>query len=237
MAGKALYMDDSYLKEFDATVVKASGKYVVLDQTAFYPNSGGQPHDTGVMITPDGKMFKVVYVGKFEEDISHEVDSEGLKAGDRVHGVLDWERRYRLMRMHTAAHVVDGVFNNEAGALITGGQLDVDKSRIDFDLEAFDREKLAEYIAKANALIDQDLPVVVSYMKSEDARKDPTLFKLAAGFKHEIETIRIVDIKGFDRQADGGTHVKSLKEVGHVELAKCENKGKTRRRIYYTLSG
>jgi len=107
-----LYMDNSYLKEFDARITSVKSKYILLDKTAFYPNSGGVEYDTGKIIRKsDGKEFKVIYVGKFEGEVSHEVDTEGLNQGDEVHGILDWERRYELMRYHTAAHLISGVFN------------------------------------------------------------------------------------------------------------------------------
>lgn len=231
---EALYLNDSYLKGFDAKVVSVKdGKFIVLDKTAFYPSSGGQAHDTGKMIC-NGVEYKVVFTGKFD-DISHEVDKEGLKEGDEVRCVVDWDRRYKLMRMHTAAHVISGIFHNEEGVLITGNQLDVEKSRIDFSFENFDREKMNKYFERANELIDKDLKVNTFYMNIEEVKKDPSLIKLAAGFKHDIKNIRIVEIETLDKQPDGGTHVKSLKEVGHVEIIKLDNKGKGRKRLYYKL--
>lgn len=232
---KALYLDDSYVKEFEATVESVKDdKYVVLSETAFYPNSGGQLHDTGKFIK-NGEEFNVVYAAKFGDIISHEAGKPGLKQGDKVKGIIDWDRRYRLMRMHTAAHVLSAIFHKQAGALITGNQLDLDKSRIDFDLENFDREKIDEYVAKGNELIDKDLPVTVSYMPREEALQKPELARLAKGLPEAVKTIRIISIGDFDEQADGGTHVKSLKEVGHLEIVKCENKGKNNRRVYFRL--
>lgn len=232
---KALYLDDSYLKEFDAAVESVKDdKYVVLSETAFYPNSGGQLHDTGKFIK-DNEEFNVVYAAKFGDVISHEVDKPGLKQGDKVKGVIDWDRRYRLMRSHTAAHVLSAIFHKEIGALITGNQLDLEKSRIDFNLENFDREKINDYVVKGNELIDKDLPISVSYISREEALQKPEIAKLAKGLPEGIKEIRIVAIGDFDEQADGGTHVKSLKEVGHLEIVKCENKGKNNRRVYFRL--
>jgi misacylated tRNA(Ala) deacylase len=231
---KALYLENSYLREFEAEVAKADGKFIVLNQTAFYPESGGQPTDTGVLIK-NGEEFKVVFAKKIGSDISHEVDKEGLKAGDKVKGILDWDRRYLLMRYHTAAHVISGIFNKDCGALITGNQLNIDKGRIDFNLENFDREKMDEYFKKANELIKKDLKILVSYMPMEEAKKDPTLFKLASKLPPAVRELRIVEIEGFDRQADGGTHVKSLKEVGELKFTKAENKGTNNRRVYFKL--
>ena len=235
-----LYMNDCYLKEFEAKVSKVSGdgekegKFIVLDQTAFYPNSGGQPWDEGV-ITRDGTEFKVVFVGKFSGEISHEVDKSGLQVGDKVKCSIDWERRYKLMRMHTAAHIVSGILFHDAGALITGNQLGLDKTRIDFSLENFDREKLEEYIQKANEFVRKDCEIRISEMSREDVEKNPDLMRLAKGLPPGIKVLRMVEITGLDIQPDGGTHVKSTKEVGTIEFLKAENKGKNNRRMYFTL--
>ncbi|MEM4264020.1 MAG: alanyl-tRNA editing protein, partial [Candidatus Woesearchaeota archaeon] len=145
-------MTNCYTKEFDATVTKADGKFIQLDRTAFYPESGGQLTDTGKLVR-NGEEFKVVFVKKVGQDAVHEVDKEGLKVGDKVHGVVDWDRRYLMMRYHTAAHVLSTVIYNETGANITGNQLGLDKSRIDFDLETFDREQLGSYEAKTNEIL------------------------------------------------------------------------------------
>jgi misacylated tRNA(Ala) deacylase len=232
----ALYMDDSYLKEFDAKVISANSKFIILDKTAFFPKGGGVEHDTGTMIRKsDNKTFKVVFTGKFEGNISHEVDSEGLKEGDDVHCTIDWNRRYVLMRYHTAAHVVSGVFSREYNLLMTGNQLTTEKARIDMNMEQMDMDIIKKGFERANELISQDLPVDIYYKSRKEAEADPTLFKLAIGFPHDIDTIRIVDIKGFDAQADGGCHVKSLKEIGKIVFLEAVNKGKENRRIYFKV--
>jgi misacylated tRNA(Ala) deacylase len=229
-------MDDSYQKEFDATVKAANGKYIVLDRTAFFPKGGGVDYDTGKLTrVTDKKEFKVVFVGKFEGNISHEVSEEGLTVGDQVHGVLDWDRRYLLMRYHTSAHVLSGVFNKEFGLLMTGNQLTVEKGRIDMNMETLDLDLIKKGFDRANQLIDQNLPVEIYYQSLTEAKKNPSLFKLAMGFPHDIKEIRIVDIKGFDAQADGGCHVKSLKEIGKIVFTEAVNKGKENRRVYFTL--
>jgi misacylated tRNA(Ala) deacylase len=232
---KSLYMDDMYLKEFSATVesVKDS-KYVVLDQTAFYPLSGGVDCDNGALMRDD-EEFPVIFAGKFDDKISHEVAKPGLKEGDKVTGKIDWERRYKLMRLHTTAHLIAAIFHNKAGALITGGKIETDKARMDFSLENFDREKIDEYIKLANILIQKDAPVSVSYMKREEALKIPDMVKLANKMPPDVDTLRIVEIEGIDKQADGGCHVNSLKEIGKIQLVKVENKGKSNRRLYYMV--
>ena len=161
---ETLYLLDCYLKEFEATVESVKDdKYVVLDRTAFYPNAGGQPYDTGKLVRlSDGAEFSVVFVAKFGDVISHEFSPAGLKPEDKVKGIIDWDRRYRHMRMHTAAHVISIVIEKDAGALITGNQLGLDKSRIDFDLENFDREKFEGYMGKANELIKKGAKVNLS---------------------------------------------------------------------------
>ncbi len=230
-----IYLEYSYQKEFEAEVKEVKdGKFIVLDQTLFYPKSGGQPNDTGKLIVGEEK-YDVVFCGKFDGNISHEVDREGLKVGDKVKGVIDWDRRYKLMRVHSAAHVLSAVIYNETGALITGGQLDLEKARLDLNLENFDKEKLNDYIAKTNEYIEKDVPIKTYWVTREELDSKPELVKLAKGFPESIKNIRIVEIEGVDAQPDGGTHVKSLKEIGKVEFIKAENKGKNNRRVYYKV--
>lgn len=231
---QALYLDDSYLKEFEAKIVKVDGKNIILDKTSFYPASGGQPNDRGILLS-NGKSYNVVNVFKKDGEIVHEVLEDGLQEESKAKGFIDWGRRYLLMRYHTAAHVLSGVFYKELGALITGNQLDVDKGRIDFDLDNFEKERIQELFDKANEIVKKGLKTEVSYLTREEALNNPDLFKLAKGAPENIKDIRILDIKGFDKQADGGTHVKSLKEIGTISLIKCENKGKSNRRVYFKV--
>jgi misacylated tRNA(Ala) deacylase len=232
----ALFFVDSYLKESPATVVSVKdGKYVVLDQTIFYAKGGGQPNDTGKIIR-GSEIFNVVYVGKFSGEISHEVDRSGLQPGDNVYCVLNWERRYKLMRSHTAAHVLTALLNEGTGALITGNQLEEDHVRFDFSLEKFDKPLLEEYLGKANELFNTDVAVKWYELPREEALKIPGIVKMAEAFPPDLPVLRIVEIVGVDRQADGGTHVRNLREIGQVELLKTENKGKNNRRIYFKLN-
>ena len=145
MKTKPLYMDDCYLKEFEAQVTVVEGTRVQLDQSAFCYAGGGQPADTGKLVK-DGEEFTVSETIKENDEIWHVVDKEGLSVGDAVKGTLDWDRRYMCMRYHTGTHVLAAILHKEAGALITGGQIGIDKSRIDFSLEHFDREKIGEYV-------------------------------------------------------------------------------------------
>ena len=201
----ALYMTDSYLKEFEAIVqIIKDDKYVILDKTAFYPQGGGQPFDTGVMKNNDDN-YPVIFAGKFEGRISHEVSKPGLKVGDKVTGKIDWERRYRHMRMHTAAHIIDAVLFNESGALRTGNQLGLDKSRMDFSLDTLDRDKIQQYVDMANEWVQKAVDVKIYSLPREDALKIPGIVKLAAVMPPEVKELRIVEIPGIDIQADGGT--------------------------------
>jgi misacylated tRNA(Ala) deacylase len=233
---KALFLVNSYLKESRATVVSVKdGKFVTLNQTIFYAKGGGQPHDTG-KIVKDSEVFNVVYVGKFSGEISHEIDRVGLQPGDKVYCILNWDRRYKLMRSHTAAHVLAAVLNKGTGALITGNQLEEDHVRFDFSLEKFDKALLESYLAKANKLFGADIPVIWYELPREEVLQIPGIVKMAEAFPPDLPILRIVEIVGVDKQADGGTHVKNLREIGKVELMKTENKGKNNRRIYFKLN-
>jgi len=232
---EALYLNDMYLQEFEAEVISVTdGKFVVLSQTAFYPKSGGISYDQGILIRGN-EEFKVIFVGKFSGKISHEVEKEGLNVGDKVTGKLDWNRRYTLMRYHTAAHVLSGAFFKNLKAKITGNEISIDQGRIDFNLDDFDRSLIEEQVEKSNEIVNADHPVEVYSLNRTEVEENPDLIKLAMGLPKNIQTIRIVDIKGFDRQPDGGCHVKSLLEIGRISTKKLVNKGKSNRRLYFTL--
>lgn len=207
---------------------------MILNNTIFYPKGGGQPHDTGKIIK-EKEIYNVVYVGKFNAEISHEVDHAGLMPDDNVLCVLNWERRYKLMQSHTAAHILAALLNKGTGALITGNQLSEEKVRFDFNLQKFDKNLLQEYLIKANNLFGTDIPVKSYNLPRDEALKIPGIIKMAAAYPPNLPTLRIVEIEGLDKQADGGTHVKNLKEIGKITLIKTENKGKNNRRIYFKL--
>jgi misacylated tRNA(Ala) deacylase len=236
-----LYLLDCYLKEFDSRVVDISEDdknfFVILEQTAFYPRSGGQPEDKGFLIIGNSK-YPVKDVIKNNDSVVHVIEkTEGfdLKKGDFVKGIIDWERRYYFMRCHTAAHILSAIINLETGAFITGNNIDEDKVRIDFNLENFDREKLNEYVRKANEFMKENHAVELSILNREDAFKIPNLVKLQKMLPESIKNVRIVEIQGLDIQACGGTHVKNTSEIGSIQLLNVENKGKNNRRIYFKV--
>ncbi|MBC2745848.1 MAG: alanyl-tRNA editing protein [ANME-2 cluster archaeon] len=230
---EALYQKDCYLKESQATVESVKNdKFVVLDKTLFYPNSGGQPYDTGLLIKDD-QEFPVVYAATFNGVISHEVDMPGLVKGDQVKAVIDWDRRYLFMKYHTACHILSAIIHNETGAQISGNQLGEEKTRVDFSLENFDRKQIQSYEAKVNGIIDQSLPVSIEILPRDEAFRIPSVVKLKDAFPPEIEEIRVITISGVDRQACGGTHVANTDEIPHIEIFKAENKGKNNRRVYF----
>jgi len=233
---KPLYMDNCYLKEFEATVESVKDdKFVVLDKTAFYPLGGGVAYDIGVLLRGN-EEFPVVFVGKFDDKISHEVSKPGLKQGDKVIGIINWERRYKLMKLHTTAHLLASIFHNKSNAKITGGNIEPDKARMDFSMETFDKVTIEDYFKLANELLKKNSGIKIHYMKREEALKIPDMVKLANKMPPDVDILRIVEIEGIDKQADGGCHVNSLNEIGKIELIKIQNKGKNNRRVYYMVN-
>jgi len=232
---EALYMKDAYLKKWEAKVVSVKDdKFIVLDKTAFYPKGGGQPWDEGFIIK-DGEKFKVVYVGKFAGEISHEVEKPGLKEGEHVSCEIDWERRYTYMRYHTACHLVSNVLYRKANAKITGNQIELDKARMDFSMEDYSPEKLLIFVEESNEIIKKNLPITIETMSRAAVLEEPELARLAVGLPKNLQEFRIVKIGDIDKQVDGGTHVNSLNEIGKIEMTKTINKGKSNRRLYFIL--
>jgi misacylated tRNA(Ala) deacylase len=231
---KALYMEDCYLKEFNAKVIAIHNNEIELDQTAFYPNSGGQPNDLGTFECK-GKTYDVVNVLKDKGRIIHIVENNGLKVGDLVKGAIQWERRHLLMRYHTASHILSTVINKQTGAKITGNQIYLDRARDDFSLQEFDREKMKDYIEETNKVISKALDINIYMLPREEAFKIPELVKLKMILPESIKIIRVVEIDGFDKQACAGTHVKNTSEIGNIELIEVKNKGKNNRRVYWKL--
>ena len=230
---KEMYLEDSYLWTFDATVEDVFGELVILDKTAFYPLSGGQPADAGILLRGE-EQFQVVGVEPGERAIKHILDRAGLLPGDRVSGTIDSKRRYQFMRSHTACHILSAVIFLETGAKITGNQIELSRSRVDFSLESFDKAKMSEYVEKANGIVDERHAVTTKILSRAEALVLPDLVRLAMAVP-DRETIRIVEIEGIDRQACGGTHVKNTGEIGKIKMIKAENKGKANRRVYFSL--
>ncbi len=229
-----LWFTDCYLKEWDAMVISANNDEIELDMTAFFPEGGGNPCDLGKIIC-NGSEYNVIAVRKEGGRIVHKLDKSGLSAGDRVSCRLDWDRRYKVMRMHTAMHLISSIFNKEAGVLITGNQIYPEKSRMDFNLENFDRSLIENLFAEANRIAREGHEIKIYSMKREEALKIPGMVKLAGALPPSIDTLRIVEIDGVDIQADGGCHVASTKEIGEMKITKMENKGKNNRRVEFVL--
>jgi len=228
-----LYSTDSYLKSFEGRVVEVLDDELILDKTAFYPDSGGQPHDTGTLAM-GGESFPVVYVRPAEDNIAHRVGRPGLVTGDLVRGEIDWERRHLIMRSHTACHLLSAVIFQRTGAMITGNQIGVDRSRVDFSLQDFDRSALADYVETVNEIIRQDRAVSIRPIPREEAMEIPSLVRLVKEVP-DREVVRGVEVEGIDLQACGGTHVQRTCEIGRIKMLKAENKGKTNRRVYFEV--
>ena len=228
---RKLYWEDMYAREFDAEVELVDGNRVVLDQTAFNPRGGGLVSDTGKI-----NGMKVIEATKEGDSVFHMLEGPAeLRIGDKVHGALDWDRRYRIMKMHTSAHILSAVVNREAGALITGNQISPDESRVDFNLEDFDRGRMTDYIERVNEAVGRGLEVKTYFMKREEALASPGFVKLANAMPPSLTELRIVQIGDVDTQADGGVHVKNTREIGKVVGLKTDNKGKSNRRLYFTV--
>ncbi len=232
-----VYHKDSYLRELDAQVTSIDGNRVYFDRTIFHPRSGGVDHDTGYLIVDDKRVNVVeVVFDREKNDVAHIVDDPSiLEPGKTVHMVLDWNRRYRLMRLHTAAHILAAVMYREYGALITGGNISVDKAYDDYSLETMDKQIFMDVVEKANEMVKKDIEVKIYWLPREEALKIPGIVKLASRMPPSVKVLRIVEIPGIDIQADGGPHVRRTGEIGRIVLVKIANKGKRRKRLYYTV--
>jgi len=237
MPTKHLYQYDSYQKTFKAKVLACNGRELILDQTIFHPQTGGVANDTG-KIRIMGLEYEVqdVKLDHTTADIIHVLNIEPkVEIGIEVEGEINWERRYRLMRLHTAAHILVAVMYNHYNALVTGGQVDEDEAKMDFNIPSMSKEIFEDAIRKVNEAVKMALPVKIYFLKREEALKIPGIVKLAERMPPELEELRIVEIEGLDVQADGGPHVKNTMEVGEVKLIKVQNKGRDKRRIYFTV--
>jgi len=236
-----LYLHDAYLRHFSATVVDVrvaddgSEAAVTLDRTAFYATGGGQPHDAGTLAG-----IPVVNVrterGSDGALVWHTLDGDPPDVGATVEGVIDWDRRHQLMRTHTALHILCGVIWNEWGVSVTGGNMEPLKARMDFEFDPLP-DGFAERITElVNAEIEADRPIEVSFLPRAEALADDDLIRTKVNLIPGSGTeIRVVDIVGLDKQADGGTHVASTKEVGTFMVTKTESKGKGNKRVRIEL--
>lgn len=229
-----LYHTDAYLRTCQATVIghASEGNGIILDQTVMYATSGGQPHDIG---TIDG--YTVVEVKRGSEGVVHTLAGDARPAvGSVVTCTIDWERRYRLMRTHTALHLLCGVVFRDYGALVTGGNMDVDEGRLDFEISDFSNELAQKIIDTVNIEVQADRPIEVNILPREEAFQIPDLIRTKINLLPEgISHVRTVNIVGLDLQADGGTHVATTSEVGTVVLLKTRSKGATNKRIVIGL--
>ncbi len=232
-----LYLRDSQLRSFDAVVTEISSDgAVALDRSAFYPTGGGQPHDTGTLSWAGGEA-QVVDVAGRGPLVLHRLDGDAPEPGAEVRGELDWGRRHALMRTHTALHILCGVIWNEWGVSVTGGNMEPLKARMDFEFGPLPEGFAATVSDLVNAEIAADRPIEVSFLPRAQALADDDLIRTKVNLIPESVTeIRVVDIVGLDKQADGGTHVARSSEVGHFEVVKTESKGKGNKRIRIALS-
>jgi misacylated tRNA(Ala) deacylase len=235
-----LYQKDSYLKEFQATITKidAENHAVILDQTAFYPGGGGQPADSGWLIMGDDS-YPVKRTRRLGKDVLHvfEKDIPLPEIGQTVNGKIDWNRRYQLMRTHTAMHILCGVIFRDYGASVTGGQMEPMSGRMDFEFETMQKELVQAIDTAINKEVDNARPVKIDILPREKAFEIPDLIRTKINLLPEgIEEVRVVEIEGLDLQADGGTHVKNTSEVGKIEIVDYKSKGKINKRIYVRLT-
>jgi len=230
-----LYLHDSYLREFDATVTSVNGQTVTLDQTAFFPSGGGQPSDAGLLRWPGGEA-RVLDIKKDGASARHDLDGPVPSEGQIVRGVLDWDRRFAIMRHHSALHVLVGAVYHLFGALVTGGAIYPDRARMDFSLEDLNKDRVAAIEAEANRVIGENRRILVRFVSREEFERSD-LTRLARNLlPPEIREVRVIEIEGFDAQADGGTHVANTSEIGRLAVTKTENKGKTNRRLEIALT-
>jgi misacylated tRNA(Ala) deacylase len=230
-----LYQTDSYVKEFTAHVIGVDQEQhgVLLDRTAFYPGGGGQPNDVGTLAV-DGKTYTV---SKAARGNVHIIEGDDLPAiGAEVQGVLEWERRYKLMRTHTAMHILCGVVWRDYGASVTGGNMEPLNGRMDFEFERLQKELVTEIEERINAEVQAARDVRVAILPREQAFQIPDLIRTKINLLPEgIPEVRTVEIVGLDLQADGGTHVANTREVGRIRIADYKSKGGINKRIYVEL--
>ena len=229
-----LCQSDAYLQEFDATVTAVNADQVALDRTAFYPRGGGQPSDQGLLhVGGESEAYKVLEVKKQGGEIWHKLDRVATFAvGASAHGVIDWERRYKLMRTHTALHILCGMMFRDYGVSVTGGDMEPLAARMDFELERMSADFAHDVEEKVNAEIAAARDIRVRILPREEAFAIPDLIRTKINLlPPDIKEVRTVEIVGLDLQADGGTHVANTREVGRIKVVGHESKGKINKRL------
>ena len=228
-----LCYEDSYLRQFDATATHITPRGVVLDRTAFYPGGGGQPPDTGTLADEGGSTYTVKRVRRDSGQYVHELDGAARpSAGAALRGAIDWDRRYQLMRTHTALHILCGVVWRDYGAQVTGGNMEPLRARMDFELESMSADFAERVEELINSEVAAERDVHVSVLPREEAFQIPDLIRTKINLlPPQITEVRIIDIEGLDLQADGGTHVANTREVGRIRVTGHESKGRINKRL------
>jgi misacylated tRNA(Ala) deacylase len=227
VATELLYLRDAYAKEVTTTVTAVDGSQVALARTVFYPTGGGQPHDTGVL-----GDARVIDVRKEGDEVWHVLDGPVPRVGATVRGQLDWDRRHALMRTHTALHVLSGVIWLEWGRAVTGGSMEPLRARMDFEFDPLPMDFASMVEARVNEELAAARPVEVRFLERTAALRDQDLIRTKVNLvPTSVTELRVVDIVGLDKQADGGTHVRSTAEVGRIRVVKTESKGRSNKRI------
>ncbi len=230
-----LYIIDSYQREFEAQDVEVQEQGIVLDRTAFYPVGGGQPSDKGILRS-EGQNWQVTSVRRREGKIWHQLEGDPPAVGDGLSGMLDWERRYQIMRTHTAMHVLCGVIWRDYGVSVTGGNMEPLRGRMDFEFEHMRKELVQEIEASINAEVENARPVQTRTLDREEAFEIPDLIRTKINLLPEgITRVRVVEIVGLDLQADGGTHVANTSEVGPLRIVDYKSKGAINKRLVVAL--
>jgi misacylated tRNA(Ala) deacylase len=230
-----LYHFDSYLREVDALVTGVEDARVTLSQTVFYAQGGGQPADHGTLRWPGGEAM-VVDVRHQGHEVWHQLVGALPALGTRIHGMLDWDRRYALMRMHTALHILNGVIWRDYGAKVTGVSMEPGSARIDFELERMTSDFASEVETRVNVEIAANRAINVRFFSREEALALPDLVRSKINLLPEgLTEVRAVEIIGLDLQADGGTHVAHTGEVGRLRVVGHQSKGRINKRLRVTL--
>ena len=230
-----LFLKDSYIKEFAASVVECVQGGVVLNRTAFYIGGGGQPYDQGILST-NGTEYPVNRVSRKDGKVIHFVEGDQPEIGSNVHGLLDWNRRYRLMRTHTALHILSGIVWRDFGAKVTGGDMQPGTARMDFEMQHITSSFSDEIYEKVNQEVQAGRPINVGFLTRDEAELEPDLIRTKINLlPSDIREIRTIDISGLDLQADGGTHVANTLEVGQVSIIGHESKGRINKRLRIAL--